>query len=117
MTLDLSGRVALITGPSSGIGEATARTEASLGASVAINGRRADRLQALVADLGAAVLVVEGDLTDRAVAQRVVDTVVERFGCESLRAKDIADAIGCVVTRPRRVSVNEIMIRPTNQPF
>ena len=44
------------------------------------------------------------------------DQIVERFGdIERLQAPDIADAIAYIVTRPRHVAVNEILIRPTEQ--
>jgi len=43
-------------------------------------------------------------------------TIDQRFGAiERLRADDIADAIAYVVTRPRRIAVNEMLIRPTEQ--
>jgi NADP-dependent 3-hydroxy acid dehydrogenase YdfG len=41
---------------------------------------------------------------------------MQRFeGVERLQAEDIADAISYIVTRPRRVAVNEVLIRPTEQ--
>jgi len=46
----------------------------------------------------------------------VLDGIKKRFeGVERLRAEDIADAIGYVVTRPRHVAVNEMLVRPTEQ--
>ena len=71
----LSGRVALVTGASSGIGEATAVALAQAGAAVAIGARRADRLDALAAKLrddGARVLTLDLDVTDEAACRDAV---------------------------------------------
>ncbi len=41
---------------------------------------------------------------------------MSRFaGVERMEAEYIADAVGCIVTRPRRVAINEMLIRPTEQ--
>jgi NADP-dependent 3-hydroxy acid dehydrogenase YdfG len=80
MTQRLSGTVALVTGSSSGIGEATALALAEEGAAVALVARRRDRLEALAQRIGEQALVVEADVTDLAQAEGAVAATVERFG-------------------------------------
>jgi NADP-dependent 3-hydroxy acid dehydrogenase YdfG len=79
----LTGRVALVTGASSGIGEAAAIALAEAGASVAVSARRADRLQALVVRIEAAggtALALPGDVADEAVATGIVEATCRHFG-------------------------------------
>jgi 3-oxoacyl-[acyl-carrier protein] reductase len=63
---DLTGRKALVTGASGGIGEAIARQLHSRGATVGLHGTRVERLEALADDLGERVLLFPANLSDRA---------------------------------------------------
>jgi NADP-dependent 3-hydroxy acid dehydrogenase YdfG len=79
----LSGKVALVAGASSGIGEGAALALARAGASVVVSARRADRLDELVrriADEGGQAFAAPADVTDEAAAERVVGAALERFG-------------------------------------
>lgn len=78
----LEGRRILVTGASSGIGEAAARMCANMGANVIACGRNTERLETVVAGLaGSGHQMVVGDLTDPAARQAVVDAVPALDGC------------------------------------
>jgi short-subunit dehydrogenase len=72
MRYELSGKVALVTGPARGIGEATARVLAERGARLALVGMEPERLRALNDTLGAAHAWFECDVTDQAQLDRAV---------------------------------------------
>ena len=76
----LEDRVVVVTGASSGIGEACAVAFAAKGAKVVLAARRAERLAGLVERLGDAALAVTTDVTDEAAVQNLFDRAVERFG-------------------------------------
>lgn len=83
MALSLDGTVSLVTGASSGIGEATAVALADQGSTVAIVARRKDRLDSLaerISSGGGRALVVEADITDEAQAVSAVARTVRELG-------------------------------------
>ncbi|MEP7065553.1 MAG: SDR family NAD(P)-dependent oxidoreductase [Gemmatimonadota bacterium] len=117
MTRPLDGTVALVTGASSGIGEATARALAAQGASVALAARRADRLEQLSKDIdsnGGRTLVLESDVSDSVQAESAVQRTVREFG----RLDTLINNAGVMLLGPienapleeweRMVKVNEL---------
>jgi clavulanate-9-aldehyde reducatase len=83
MDFDLSGKVAVVTGATSGIGEATAQRLAEAGAAVAIAGRREDRLEALAEKIngdGGRALPVPTDVGDEPSARALIERAMSELG-------------------------------------
>jgi NADP-dependent 3-hydroxy acid dehydrogenase YdfG len=81
--MSLAGKIALVTGASSGIGEGVALALAKNGAAVALSARRAERLDALVKQIsagGGSAIALPGDVTEDVVATRIVGDTVSRLG-------------------------------------
>jgi NADP-dependent 3-hydroxy acid dehydrogenase YdfG len=81
--MELKGKIAFITGASSGIGDATARALALAGAKVALMARRKDRLEALKADIQkeeGEALVIAADVTKKSDVKKAVDECLKLYG-------------------------------------
>lgn len=76
----LSGKVALITGGTSGIGEATVRLFVEEGAKVLISGRNAEKGANMVAELGDSVRFFAADIVNESEVKAAIDRTVEHFG-------------------------------------
>src|SRR3982074_1516061 len=76
----LKGRVAIVTGGGTNLGQAAAAELARCGASVLIAGRRAEVLEAAAAEMGANCSVVTGDIRERAQAEQIIGAALERHG-------------------------------------
>lgn len=93
----LKGRVALVTGASSGLGTQFARALADNGAAVALAARRADRLKALKEDIerkGGRAVAIEADVTDRAAMTRAFDAAEKAFGTVTVLVNNAGIAHG-----------------------
>ncbi|MDT0397878.1 SDR family NAD(P)-dependent oxidoreductase [Streptomyces edwardsiae] len=80
MNNTLNGKVALVTGASSGIGRATALALSRAGARVAVGARRGDRLKSLAREAPGEMLVLDLDVTDRGSVEEAVAATVDGFG-------------------------------------
>ncbi len=93
---DLTGKVAVVTGASSGLGADAARAYAEYGADVALLARRLDRLESLAAEIGKTgrqALPVACDVSDEASVKAAVDTVIARFGKADILLNDAGVAV------------------------
>jgi len=102
----LKGRVALVTGASSGLGAQFARALADNGAAVALVARRAGRLETLKADLegrGGKAIAIEADVTDRPAMARAFDAAEKAFGTVTI----LVNNAGIAQSSRRAVEVTE----------
>jgi NADP-dependent 3-hydroxy acid dehydrogenase YdfG len=91
-----TGRVAVITGASSGIGEATARALAAHGHRVVLLARRADRIRVLADELGGGAIAIEADVTDRESVVAAADRVQQELGGADI----LVNNAGVMLTAP-----------------
>lgn len=94
----LTGRVAIVTGASAGVGAATARALAGAGATVALVARRRDRLEALAAEIGRGASVHAADLYDPSALAGVVAEVARLHG----RLDILVNNAGSMLSAPLR---------------
>lgn len=78
--MELQGKVAVITGASSGIGEGVARELAGAGMKLVLTARRKNRLDELASQLTGEVVTVAGDMADESLPQTLIDTAVKKLG-------------------------------------
>ncbi|CAN5797938.1 SDR family oxidoreductase [soil metagenome] len=107
MENNIKDKVVVITGASSGMGEAAAKHLSALGATVVLGARRADRIEKLakeINDAGGKALAIAADVTQRDQVQHLVDTAVETFG----RVDVILNNAGVMPLSPmERLNVDE----------
>lgn len=83
MSKNIEGKVVVITGASSGLGESTARHLAELGATVVLGARRKDRLDSIVKDIaakGGKALAVTVDVTNRKQVNALIQEALKAYG-------------------------------------
>ncbi|MFW5920054.1 MAG: SDR family oxidoreductase [Halanaeroarchaeum sp.] len=115
--MDPTGTVAVVTGASSGIGEATARALGREGCAVALVARREDRLENVAEEIDARTLAVPTDVTDEAAVRSMVEEVREELGDIDVlvnnagvaRGGPVAEADLAALRRNVRVNLEGVM--------
>jgi len=110
MDLELAGRRALVTGSSSGIGEATVRMLTEEGAHVVVHGRSRERAEKVAGEIGAAGVVI-GDLSDEEAAARIHREACAALGgnIEILINNAGGSATGNSTKPPAEISIDDYM--------
>jgi len=101
MSNNIAGKIVVITGASSGLGEAAARFISAQGASVVLGARRVERIQALADELvgsGGKALAIPTDVTHFDQVKRLVDAAVQKYG----RIDVIINNAGLMPSSPSR---------------
>jgi 3-oxoacyl-[acyl-carrier protein] reductase len=80
MNLEISGKTALVTGASAGIGRATAKALAAEGVKLAVVARRRDLLESLEKEIGAKLVIIEQDFMAEDAAQKIADAAIAGLG-------------------------------------
>jgi NADP-dependent 3-hydroxy acid dehydrogenase YdfG len=110
MSTDLNqGRVAVITGASSGIGEATARALVAAGHRVALLARRAERIDALAAALGHGAIAIAADVTDRESMVAAADRVTHDLGGANILINNAGVMLLAAFTSDQRAEMRQMI--------
>jgi NADP-dependent 3-hydroxy acid dehydrogenase YdfG len=119
MCNNIDGKVVVITGASSGLGEVSARHPSAQGASVALGARRQDRIQALASELtrsGRKAIAVTMDVTDREQVKKLVNAAVQAYARVDVMINNAGlMPVAFAISQPDDVDINEIVFRPTRQ--
>ena len=112
---ELSGNVAIVTGSSSGIGEAVARRLGGLGATVVVNSSNSVEAGEAVAASIPGAIYLRADISDREQARSLVDQTVERFGRLDLLVNNTVVAQGEVVLVNERYGIRLTRVVPPSE--
>ena len=118
--IDLSGDVAIVTGATSGLGERFARVLAAQGATVAVTGRRAERLDKLVAGIeaqGGRALAVPSDMSDIADVETIAARVESALGMPTILINNAGMADGQLATKMDPAFMERLMTVNLTAPF
>jgi NADP-dependent 3-hydroxy acid dehydrogenase YdfG len=116
---NITNKVVVITGASSGIGESTAKLLAEQGAKVVLGARRLNRINAVVQVIsatGGKAIGFACDVTKRAEVEATRKNLRE-FMKMAIPASVIARAIAYAIEQPADVEIDEVVVRPTAQGF
>ena len=109
---DLTGKTALVTGASRGLGKAMAKALAEAGASVALNARSADSLKEAADDIrkiGRRVLIVGGDVSDEPQVKQMVASVQKEFGTIDILVNNAGIWEGTYVVRLSKADWDRVL--------